>query len=259
MVKDVKDDCDEHGNPTGGHGHHDDGSEKGKGHDPHHEHGKGHGHGYGHHHDDDCDDDGPPDTPPPPCFTPGTLIATPKGEVPAEALEIGDRVITRDNGIQTIRWVSQTHLSAGRLSREAHLRPVRIRKGALGNGLPERDMMVSPNHRVLVANETTALYFEDSEVLVAAKHLTGRPGIETVETSGITYIHFMFDQHEVVLSDGAWTESFQPGDQTLGSVADAQRREIFDLFPELETREGLDGYQAARRSLKKHEAQLVAF
>ena len=62
MVKDVKDDCDEHGNPTGGHGHHDDGSEKGKGHDPHHEHGKGHGHGYGHHHDDDCDDEVPCNT-----------------------------------------------------------------------------------------------------------------------------------------------------------------------------------------------------
>jgi hypothetical protein len=75
--------------------------------------------------------------------------------------------------------------------------------------------------------------------------------------SWTTYIHIMFEQHEVVLSDGAWTESFQPGDQTLAGVGNAQRNEIFELFPELETREGIDGYTSARRTLKKHEAALI--
>jgi len=70
-------------------------------------------------------------------------------------------------------------------------------------------------------------------------------------------IHFMFTQHEVVLSDGAWTESFQPGDLSLKGIGNAQRNEILELFPELDTREGIEAYSAARRSLKKHEARLL--
>ena len=192
-----------------------------------------------------------------PCFTPGTLIATPKGERKVEDLEVGDRVITRDNGIQEIRWVGARKMDGQELARSSHLQPVLIRKGALGNNLPERDMMVSPNHRVLVANDKTALYFEEREVLVAAKHLTGLEGVDIVEVSGTTYIHVMFDQHEVILSDGTWTESFQPGDLSLAGIGNAQRTEILELFPELATREGVDGYTSARRTLKKHEAKLL--
>ncbi len=192
-----------------------------------------------------------------PCFTPGTLIATPKGERRVEDLQVGDRVITRDNGIQEIRWVGQKSMSGAEFERAAHLKPVLIQKGALGGGLPERDMMVSPNHRVLVANDKTALYFEEREVLVAAKHLTGLEGVDIVDVSETTYIHVMFDQHEVILSDGAWTESFQPGDMTLAGIGNAQRNELFELFPELKTREGVDAYTSARRSLKKHEAVLL--
>ncbi|MCA0996601.1 Ig-like domain-containing protein [Alloyangia pacifica] len=192
-----------------------------------------------------------------PCFTPGTLIATPQGERLVEDLQVGDRVITRDNGIQEIRWVGRKELTGFELARQPHLRPVLIQKGALGKNLPEHDLLVSPNHRVLVANDRTALYFEEREVLAAAKHLTGLEGVDEVETMGVAYIHFMFDQHEVVLSNGAWTESFQPGDYTLKGIGDEQRQEIFDLFPELEHEEGLKAYGAARRSLKKHEAQLL--
>ncbi len=192
------------------------------------------------------------------CFTPGTLIATPKGERKIEDLKVGDRVITRDNGIQEIRWMGKKALTGADVEAARHLRPVLIQKGALGNGLPERDMMVSPNHRVLVANDKTALYFEDREVLVAAKYLTGLDGVDVVDVSKVTYFHFMFDQHEVVLSDGAWTESFQPGDHSLAGIGNSQRNEIFELFPELESAEGLKSYQSARRSLKKHEAQLLS-
>ena len=192
-----------------------------------------------------------------PCFTPGTLIATPEGERLVEDLKVGDRVITRDNGIQEIRWVGRKDLKGIELARKPHLKPILIQKGALGNNLPEHDMLVSPNHRVLVANDKTALYFEEREVLVAAKHLTGLEGVDEVETLGVSYIHVMFDQHEVILSNGAWTESFQPGDYTLKGIGNAQRQEILELFPELEHEEGLRAYSSARRSLKKHEAALL--
>ncbi len=192
-----------------------------------------------------------------PCFTPGTMIATRKGECRVEDLQVGDRVITRDNGIQEIRWVGARAMSGAELEKAAHLKPVLIRQGALGNDLPERDMMVSPNHRVLVANDKTALYFEEREVLVAAKHLTGLEGVDIVDVSETTYIHIMFDQHEVILSDGAWTESFQPGDMSLAGIGNAQRQEILELFPELATQDGINAYASARRSLKKHEAKLI--
>jgi hypothetical protein len=192
-----------------------------------------------------------------PCFTPGSTIATPKGERLVEELVEGDKIITRDNGTQEIRWVGQKALDARDLMANPHLKPVLIRQGALGNGLPERDMMVSPNHRVLVANEKTALYFEENEVLAAAQHLVGAEGIHNVDVLGTTYIHMMFDRHEVVLSNGAWTESFQPGDYTLKGIGNGQRAEILELFPELKSQEGIKGYHAARRSLKKHEAKLL--
>ena len=193
----------------------------------------------------------------PPCFTPGTRIATPRGERAVEDLRVGDLVLTRDNGMQKIRWTGAREMTARDLAEAPHLRPVLIRQGALGNGLPERDMMVSPQHRVLVANDRTALYFEDREVLVAAKHLVGRPGIETAQVERTTYIHIMFDHHEVVLSDGSWTESFQPGDESLRGVGADQRAEILSLFPELADREGILGYASARRSLTRREALVL--
>ena len=192
-----------------------------------------------------------------PCFTPGTVIATPKGERLVEELAVGDRIITRDNGLQEIRWLGRRDLNGQELMSAPHLKPILIRAGSLGHGLPERDMMVSPQHRVLINNERSALYFEDREVLAAAKHLTGIEGVDPVDTQGVSYIHFMFDQHEVVLSNGAWTESFQPGEQVLDGMGTAQKREIFDLFPELQETDGLKAYQAARRSLKQHEAGLL--
>jgi Ca2+-binding RTX toxin-like protein len=192
-----------------------------------------------------------------PCFTPGTLIATPRGQVPVEQLHVGDKIITRDNGIQEIAWLGQKEMPGKQLIANPHLKPILIKAGALGNGLPERDMLVSPNHRVLVASDLTQLYFEEREVLAAAKHLVGSAGIHQVDVTNTTYIHFMFERHEVVLSDGAWTESFQPGDYSLKGIGNSQRNEIFELFPELKEKAGIEDYQSARRALKKHEAKLL--
>ena len=193
-----------------------------------------------------------------PCFTPGTLIATARGELPVEDLEVGDKIITRDNGIQELRWIGAKRLDGRALKKEPHLQPVLVQKGSLGNNLPERDMLISPNHRMLVNNDRVSLYFEDNEVLVSAKHLVNpSEGVQTVHSMGITYIHFMFDNHEIVLANGAWTESFQPGDYSLKGIGNAQRNEIFELFPDLKGTQGREAYSSARLTLKKHEAKLL--
>ncbi len=192
-----------------------------------------------------------------PCFTPGTRIATPKGEKLVENLKIGDRVVTRDNGIRHITWAGQKTMQMQDLQISATMRPVLIRAGALGQGLPERDMIVSPNHRVLVVSDMAKRHFAESEVLIAAKHLTQMKGITPIDLPKATYIHFMCETHEIVLSDGAWTESFQPGDDTLQGIDADQREELFLLFPELATKEGLRRYRAARKTLQQTEAGLI--
>ena len=192
-----------------------------------------------------------------PCFTPGTRIATPKGEVLVERLKAGDRVLTRDNGIQTIRWVGKKKLDHLQLKMLKELRPILIRAGALGGGRPEQDMMVSPMHRMLVQSDVAQMYFDQSEMLVAAKDLLRIDGVEIGEVPYVTYVHFMCDHHEIVLSDGTWSESFQPADLSLKGLDEAQREELFGLFPELSADGGPKKYRAARRTLKREEVSVL--
>ncbi len=192
-----------------------------------------------------------------PCFTPGTVIATPTGEKPVETLAVGDRVLTRDNGLQEIRWIGSSRLSAQDLKASPDLRPVLIRSGALEHGLPEADILVSPWHSVLIQSASTRMFFDENEVLAAAADLTGIEGVDVVDANEVTYIHFMFDRHEVVLSNGFWSESLRPDAAVLASMGAAQRNQILKLFPELQDVEGQKAYQSARRSLSRAESKLL--
>lgn len=190
------------------------------------------------------------------CFTPGTGIATMQGQRAVEDLRVGDRVFTRDNGAQKIRWIGRKKISLGTGTLSQKLQPILIRSGALVHGLPDHDMLVSPNHRMLLTSKRAQLYFGESEVLVAAKHLVGKPEFEHWVTAQIEYVHFLCDHHEIVLANGAWSETFQPGDYSLAGLGEPQRAEIYQLFPELKKRTHKSPvYAAARRSLKQHEAQ----
>jgi len=183
------------------------------------------------------------------CFTPGTRIATPRGARPVEGLKIGDMVVTRDHGLQPVRWVgSRTVPAIGRFA------PVRIRPGVV-TGL-DRDLLVSPQHRMLFQGYRAQLLFGESEVLVAAAHLIDGHAVTQDEGTAVTYIHIMFDDHEIIYAEGAATESFHPGDLGLSAVTDAARDELFGLFPAL--RASPESYgDTARRCLRRHEAQFI--
>lgn len=188
-----------------------------------------------------------------PCFTPGTLIRTARGLVPVEALRIGDLVVTLDKGLVPLRWIGQRDLSAQYLRHSPDLHPVRIEAGALGGGHPARDLVVSPEHRVVVAGAVVQLCVGEYEVLVAAKDLVGQPGITQVMPDGVSYIHIMFDAHHIIDSDGAWTESFQPSNLTINAIDRAARAEILALFPELAQAKGRRAFASARPVLAAHE------
>ncbi|MGH1578028.1 Hint domain-containing protein [Planktotalea sp.] len=168
-----------------------------------------------------------------PCFTPGTLVKTDYGECAVEDITVGMRVLTRDNGYQPVVWTGQRSLTKETLAQFSDLHPVQIAQGALGNNLPERDMKVSPQHRMLLNNAQIRQWFEADEVLIAAHLLTCFEGVERETVEDVTYIHFMCAQHEIVLADGAWTESYQPSDMRLGAIDERHRTELLSIFPEL--------------------------
>lgn len=191
------------------------------------------------------------------CFAAGTLIETDTGARAIEDLSRGCLIRTRDHGLRAVRWVGSTRLDADRLDLQPNLRPVRISAGALGPGQPARDLVVSPQHRVLVRSAIAQRMFGQNEVLVAAKHLLGLPGIRVMNPSqGITYLHLLFDHHEIVRSDGAWTESLFTGPHALWSMGAAARREILSLFPELACQQTVR--TGARRLLTGHEGRKLA-
>ncbi len=106
-----------------------------------------------------------------------------------------------------------------------------------------------------MAGDCTSLLFGEPEVLVAAKHLCAGLSVQMVQSSGMTYFHLMFDRHEVILSSGAWTESVEPNNHCLKAVGNAQRLEIFELFPALKAESGSKPARPQRRLLTQKNAE----
>ncbi|WBL34162.1 Hint domain-containing protein [Sinirhodobacter sp. HNIBRBA609] len=169
-----------------------------------------------------------------PCFARGTWIEVPGGRCRVEDLRIGDEVLTAAGRAAEIRWIGSRRLTR-ELRERPHLRPIRISAGALGPGIPSEDLIVSPQHRVLVRSPIAQRMFETDEVLVPAKHLLGYPGVGIVEDLDmVEYFHILLDTHEILISNGAETESLYLGPQFVKSAASATLREIREIFPDLE-------------------------
>ena len=192
-----------------------------------------------------------------PCFTAGTLIATPLGPRRVEALNAGDLILTADNGPQPVRFVAMCRLSPARLAECPHLRPVRIPAGAIAPGVPERELVVSPKHRMLLRGPRLGLMLAMDEAMADADALVGHtPAMRAMGSEGVTYVHIGLARHEVIFANGAPTESLFPGDQALGAMGAAARAELIELFPDLAT--GLSPLtRPARPFLKRFEARAL--
>lgn len=168
------------------------------------------------------------------CFASGTLIVTREGERAVETLAVGDLVHTRDCGLQRIRWIGSRLFTAKDLRSSPNLRPIRIRKGSLGKDIPSRDLVVSPQHRILLRNRVAKRMFGGAEVLVAAKHLMEIDGVSLAgDMEEVEYFHIMFDRHQLVYSNGAETESMYAGKMAMKAVPREQAEEIYAIFPGL--------------------------
>ena len=186
------------------------------------------------------------------------MITTLQGLIPVEELSEGQMVLTRDNGYQPVRWIGQRKVTQVELKVAPEFQPVKIAKGALSPGVPEKDLVVSPQHRMVVESAAAQLMLGQDEVFVKAKDLLHKPGVSRCSIENVTYLHVMFDAHEVILADNAWTESFQPS-ATVGDTGDAEMlTELLTLFPDLSNPSGLSNYVSARSSTRWFEARLVA-
>jgi hypothetical protein len=184
-----------------------------------------------------------------PCFVAGTLIATELGQRNVESLELGDLVMTKDDGLQPLRWKGQRTVAA-----QDDFAPIRICANTFGQ---HDDLMVSPEHRVLIRDNLAELLFGEQEVLVSAKELVNDRSVTRCVGGEVTYVHLMFDRHQVVYSAGLATESFLLGPQTTKVFERKIIDEICTLFPEVDPETGLGYSPAARRVLKHFEAQLL--
>lgn len=197
------------------------------------------------------------DQPVVPCFTAGTLIRTDRGDVAVESLKVGDLVATLDNGFQPIRWIGRRDVGRAMIATFPQYRPIRIAAGALGPGIPGADLVVSPQHRVLVRSAVARRIFESPEVLVAAKQLTAMAGIEVAEDlAEVSYFHLLFDAHQVILANGAETESLYTGSELFRALDTDALAEALALFPEL--RDGPSVAAAARRLVPGRKGRALA-
>lgn len=181
-----------------------------------------------------------------PCFTGATEIATDRGPVEIEQLRVGDRVLTRDNGYQPIRWIGARRFDVADLAEFPELRPIRISANAVAPGVPRRDLTVSPQHRLLLTGADALELGGETEILAAAIDLMSILTAAPADVDGVTYYHIMFDAHEIVWANGCWSESFLPEAAALDGLHSAQREEILKIFPELDTDAGQLAYPAAR-------------
>ncbi|WP_299627280.1 Hint domain-containing protein [uncultured Tateyamaria sp.] len=186
------------------------------------------------------------------CFTAGALIDTVDGPVAVEALKRGMRLKTLDNGDRPVRAVLRREVDAA-----GDLAPICISAGALGN---DRDLLVSPAHRMLISDWRAQMLFGADEVLVSAGNLVRGDLIYRAPRPRITYYHILMDRHEVIFAEGAPTESFhlsreaaeaaEWGDSEEGAVAS----EIARIFPELL----MCASRCVRPVMKGYEARALA-
>ncbi len=193
------------------------------------------------------------------CFTPGTRIETPQGPRLIESLMPGDSILTRDNGAQAILWSGHRRMTGARLYAMPHLRPIRFRAGALGIDRPDSDLIVSPQHRMLIRGRAAQALFNTDEVLVKAEDLVNDVNIAVDHAlREVTYIHILLEQHNIVWANGMETESFHPSNTALDTIELVQRNRLMAVLPEAERNPAAYG-DYARRNLSSSEAAILRY
>ena len=181
------------------------------------------------------------------CFTLGTRIHTPQGWRLIDHLQVGDLVTTRDHGAQPLRWIGHRTVRG-----EGQFAPVEFAAGALGAFEPLR---VSPQHRMLLRGWRVELACAEREVFVPALTLVNGTTIRQISVAEITYVHLLFDRHQVIRANGVESESMLLTARAMDAWTQASQDEVLALFPELRT--SAEPWSLARPIQPAHLATLL--
>jgi hypothetical protein len=193
------------------------------------------------------------------CFTPDTRLATPMGPRMIRDLQPGDMIETRDNGPQEVLWCGHRRMTGARLYAMPHLRPIRFKAGALGIGRPDEDLLVSPQHRMLLKGPAAQALFNTPEVLVAAEDLLNDQTVIVDHTlREVTYVHILLQRHNVIWANGLESESFHPSNTALDTVDPGQLGALLQLLPGADANPHSYG-DYARRNLSSSEAAILRY
>jgi hypothetical protein len=155
-----------------------------------------------------------------PCYCRGTMISTLRGEVAVEDMAIGDRVVTAAGRLRSIRWIGHRTYDGRFIAGNREVLPIRVAAGALAEGLPRRDLWVSPEH---------ALFLDG--VLVPVRLLINGVSISQAESvERVDYFHIELETHDVIVAEGAPAETFLNSDGCRAVFHNAG--EYAALYPE---------------------------
>jgi hypothetical protein len=148
------------------------------------------------------------------CFMAGTRVLTPAGERAVETLVAGDLVLTAEGEVRPVRWLGRQTIST-RFADPLRALPIRIRKDALADAVPARDLLISPDHALRI-----------NDILVQAAALVNGVSItrETDVPEVFVYYHVELDDHSLILAENTPAETF----------IDNVDRLAFDNWPEHE-------------------------
>jgi hypothetical protein len=157
-------------------------------------------------------------------FTRGTHITMSSGEQRLiEDLRIGDRILTRDDGIQAIRWISQTTVRA-----VGEFAPIRIHAGTLNN---EHDLIVSPDHRLFIYQRSDKVGAGRSELLVKARHLVNGSTVTLMEGGFVDYFQLLFDSHQIIYAEGIAAETMLIDPRTKPVLPEELSQALGEVIP----------------------------
>jgi hypothetical protein len=157
-------------------------------------------------------------------FTRGTHITMASGEQrPIEDLKVGDRVLTRNDGIKAVRWISQTTVRA-----VGEFAPICISAGTLNNA---NDLIVSPDHRLFIYQREDHLGAGRSELLVKARHLVNGDTVRVQDGGFVDYFQLLFDGHQIIYAEGIAAESMLIDSRTKAVLPQELSDAMGDVIP----------------------------
>lgn len=154
------------------------------------------------------------------CFVTGTLISTKKGEVAVENLNVGDVVKTANGQLEAIKWIGRQTVKPENVQNPMRGYPILVKAGALGDGLPVRDLYVSPDHALFV----------DGLLINAGALVNSSSIVQTEPTETFTYFHVELEKHALLIAEGTYAESYLPQREDRDCYDNAD--EYTDLYPE---------------------------